>query len=460
MQAKQYFKSVAKAVLSPVIKSLSDGFPALGAGFMMSMGGTFRFAINNKQAYGNKIFYAAQNILVRKLTEVPIMFSKQKANSTVKFNANKFYSTNTTNEKRFVLKTLALEELEDHDLNKLFDTPNSYSSGIELMEDFWYNYGFGDGYLWFETLGSEFSRNNKPVAIHSLNRSRVQIDRSTDKFDGVGKIWYTCQNGERIELDKRHVLHLKHWNPDINALQGLGVDQVAAIDINLNRQNNLAQGAAFINGGRGVMFSSDSTRDANGLHEKMTAEQMDVLRDDIEHSFKGAENNRQMHFTNGMVNVTNYGDTLAEMEMTKTEESQWKNIFTIAGVPWVLSPASSTVSENSVIVGYKSLVTNTAIPELRKFDQKLTQIAKYFYPGDKIIAAHDLTEYTELAPDLKLMKEVYGSPLLTVNEQRGVFGYDELPGDTGKAILVTSSLMNLDDLLSADFETQQGLEVM
>jgi len=253
------------------------------------------------------------------------------------------------------------------------------------------------------------------------------------------------------------MLHLKHWNPNIGSLKGLGVDEVAALDINLSNQNNIAQGAAFANGGRGTLFSSDILTGQDGdVTEKMTAEQMTALRDSHERLFAGAQNNRRQYWTNGYVNATNFGDTLAEMELIEAEDASWKNIFTIVGVPWALSPAASSVSENSIIIGFKSLVTNTAIPELRKFDQKLNQKIQQWWP--EIIACHDLTEFSELAPDLKLMKEVYGQPLLTINEQRSVFGWDDIKGDNGKQILVTSGMLSLEDVLDGEMQVDPNAD--
>lgn len=449
MQIKEYVKNVAKAILQPLNKS----YPAYGAGLSMLGGRIFSWGTDGMSAYGNKIFYAATNILVRKLTEAPIIFSKKKQSAS-KF--ERFYSKAISNEKRFALKVLALTEVEDHELNKLFDNPNTYQSGIELMEDFWHNYGFGDGFIFFEPLGEGLSRSKKPLYMHSLNRNRVQIMQSSEDYNQTSHYIYTAWNGKQIRIEKEYMLHFKHWNPNIGDLKGLGVDVIAGLDINLNKQNNIAQGAAFVNGGRGTLFSSDSQLNSDGDYvEKYTAEQMTVLRETMERDMQGAHNNRRMYYANGLVNAQNYGDTLAEMELITAENSNWKSIFAIVGIPVALAPITEAATENNVKAGYKALVTNLVISELRKFDQKLNQKIKQWYPD--IIACHDLTEFTELAPDLELMKNVYGSPLLEIDEQRAIFGYDELPNGTGKQILVQSGFMPLDDLLSS-FEVDPNAE--
>lgn len=446
MQIKSYFKNIAKAVFK--------GAPNYGVGWQMMTQGLFSWGLNGSQAYMNKIFYSATNIMVLKLTETPMVFSIKKTKS----NTDKFYSKTLTNEARKAYKALNLQEVEEHPLNLLFDNPNKYQSGIELLEDFWHNYTFGDGYLFFEGLG-ELSRNTKPVAVHSLARSRVMAVQSTDNFNAISHYTYTTWNGNQIRIEKENILHLKHWNPNIGDLKGLGVDVIAGMDISLNNANNEMQGASFKNGGRGTLMSSDSSISADGEKiNKMSKEQTQDLKDTVERDMQGIKNYKRIHFTNGYVNVQQFGDTLVENDALNAEDKQWRNIYTIVGVPFVLSPAASNVSENSIIAGYKAFVTNLIISELRKFDQKLTAKIQQWYPY--IIATHDLTEFTELAPDLKLMKEVYGSPLLYEDERRSIFGYDDLPNNQGKIILVPSGLITLDDLIDSSVQDDSNADAL
>jgi len=441
-------KEGLKVMFGKSVDSISKAYPNLGAAIPLVFGNTFRWSLSGMSAYNNKIFYSAQNVLVNKLTEAPIMFSKRKKGGEQKL--RKYYSKSISNEDRQRIKAQSLEEQENHPLNALFDSPNDYQSGIEMMEDFWFNYGYGDGFLYFESLGDESSRNQQPIAVHSLRRDRVQVVQSNLAFDGIAKYIYSGLNGVQIEIPKERILHFPHWNPNIGELKGLGVDQIASMDISLNNANNAMQGAAFKNGGRGTMFSSDIHVGTDGeVTEKMTAEQMSALKSTIRSDYAGIENYKKLHFTNGYVKAETFGDTMIETDAINAEDSQWKNIYTICGVPFVLSPAASSVSENSIIAGYKSLVTNTIVSILRKFDQKLTQRTFQWWPD--IIACHDLTEFTELAPDLKLMREIYGQPTLDEDERRAIFGFDEMRDGLGKNYLIPTGLMKFQDVISDEF---------
>lgn len=450
MSVKSYLRGVAKAVLSPVVKSISDGFPNLAPGFHMTFGRAFLFDFKSMSAYRNKIFYSAQNLLVRKYLETPILVNKKREQTGAarKFRFDQFYSASLTAEKRFVIKQLALDELNGHELNKLFDErPNSYQSGLQMREDFWHNYGFGDGFLWFETLG-DLSRNNKPTAIHSMSRQRVTIIPSSTEADGVAGYRYNTRNGQTIVIQKDEVMHLKKWNPGPTDLWGLDPSQIVAPVLGLDDASVLAQGSAFVNGGRGTMFSSDVVVDptTGKIKSKLTAGQMEVLRDDIEESYSGAENYRKNHFTNGKVEVTNYGDTLAEMDMVKSSVSYWEYTYATLGIPDVLCPTTKASTENNVLIGNKRLVTGVIIPDLRMFDQSVTRTVQKWWPG--LVICHDVTEFSELAPDQKLMAEVFGKPQITVNERRRIFNYDDLPGKVGTAVLVESGLMTIEDILN------------
>ena len=453
MGLTHYLKNVGGAVLAPIVKAISNTFPVLGAGFTMTFGNSFRLmGLSNKSAYSNKIFYAGANIFVRKITEAPIMFSQVK-NKPAARKFNKFYSKAISNENRAFIKSQTLTELEDHPLNELFDT-----LGMEGMADFWYNYQFGDGFLYFEGLDAELSRKTLPETVHSLDRDRITIVKDdASKFSPVAYYLYTCDNGQQIRIEKNRILHLKHWNPNLADLKGLGVDEIAIGDISLNQANITAQGAAFENGGRGTLFSGKTEINNEGKPvNKMGSTEMSMLKDAMQRDIAGARNNRRMKFTNGEVVVTPYGDTLAEMELVKSEENNWKNIFAVMGIPWALTPVASQSSENSIITGYKSLVTNLIISELRKFDQKLNAIIKQWWPD--IIACHDLTEFTELAPDLALLASVYGKPDLSVDQKLALYGYESVGGDIGKAILVASGLMLIEDVVSGEIETDPNAE--
>lgn len=438
MQIKQYFKSLA-------LKALGYS-PVLGAGFAYNFGRAFTWLNGNGiTGYNNKIVYAGLNLKIRKLVEPNVIVSRIKNARTLK----QYYKSDTPNNNRVVLKELSLDEVDEHPLIDLLEKPNDFQTGIELMEQFWFNYEFGDGYLIAlndkDGPGPD-SRNFKPTKLYAPNRNRVTPQKSNDPYNPISFYLIDLNNGQQLVLPIEQVFHMRKWNPDNNDVYGYSFMNPAGKTVSKNEENQTAQGMAFINGGRGTLFSSDLMTDGSGqVVEKMTGEQMSVLKETMIRDYSGSINNRKMNFTNGHVNVQNYGDTLAEMELIDADLSDWKDVYSILGIPIVLGPISEASTESNVKAGYKALVTNTIVPEIRKFDMKFKRWTEIWF-GKDIIASHDLTEFNELAPDLKLLMEVYGKPNMTEDERRGLFNLDKMPNGAGNVVLIPSGLMTLDQI--------------
>lgn len=447
MRIKQFLKKIA-------LKALGYN-PVIGAGIAYNFGRAFGWLSGNGiTGYDNKIVYAGLNLKIKKLVEPDIIVARVKNTRKLK----QYYKTDKTNEARAMLKAQSIEELDEHELLDLLENPNDYQSRIELMEQFWYNHEFGDGYIIAlndsDGPGAE-SRNFKPTRLYAPNRDRVMPQRSNDKFNPIAYYLITLHNGEQLSLFPDQVFHMRKWNPNYNDLFGWSFVNSAGKTISKNEENQTAQGAAFVNGGRGVLFSSDSDKDGVGnVVDKMSGEQMSALKETMQRDYAGSMNNRRMHFTNGFVDVQSYGDTLAEMELIDSEKADWRDIYAVLGIPEALCPGSKESGLANKEVSYKELVTNTIVPELQKFDLKFKHWISRWY-GKDIVASHDLTEFKELSPDLKLLSEVYGKPSLTEDERRALFNFDELGGDIGKAILVPSGLMPLEQLLTP---LDEGLE--
>lgn len=406
------------------------GYTPVSAAIQYLTGGrVFSWKNQGSAAYNNKIVYSAVNILVNKLVEPSILVSRIKNEKSL----NKYYSKSVSNEGRRVEQVKALEELQSHPLIDLLERPNSYQTGAELREAFWYNYIFGDGYLIALTPGED-SRSEMPIELHALSSNRVEPIISQDRYNPIEKYRITLFNGKQVYLDPKYVFHMSRWNPNDDFSTGFSPMIPAGAVVAKNDENQTAQGSAFINGGRGVMFSSDSQLDKDGnVVDLLPIESITALRETMMRDMSGAMNNQRKHFTNGKVNVTNYGDTIAEMELMEAEKADWRDIFAVLGIPIALGPTAEAMTDNNQEAGQKRLVTNTIMPLLKKFDMKFKVWCENWY-GTQVIPVHDLTEFKELAPDLKLLKEVYADlPFIKFSEKRTLFQYDD--DEENKAIL-------------------------
>ena len=445
MQIKNYFKTLGNSLLNK-----SDGNLPISLVYALQNIG-FSWGQNYEKNYVNKIVYAVENIVVKKLVETPLIVSKV-------VNQKAYRKLNKAQKAEFIhaFKEISLQEIPDHEIQILLDKPNDYQTNIEFLEAFWYNYNLGlyGGMIWAEMPGDDVreGKRGKPVALHVLPSNLVSLTMSNDYRSPVSKVIFTTYQGQTIEIYPEHVMFMKRWNPASN-IESFSPQKAGAQIIARNDANSIAQGSAFVNGGTGILLSSDVGSDNNGKqYHKMSGEQMSALKDNIKKDMQGAANNKNVNFTNGYVNVQKLGDTLADLQLIEAAQNDWKEYASMRGVHPVLIGSESASTESNVTMAYKVLVTNYVIPDLRKFDEKITHFLGGFYNEEGLVINHDITEFNELAPDLKLMKDTFGTPLLTIDEVRKIFNYEALGGEEGKSILVESGKQMLSDLLMGSID--------
>lgn len=450
------FKGLNKALESIAVKSFGAGYTfssltRTGNIFSWAWGGN-----KNKQlvqGYRNKIVYSVVNIVVGKLIEVPQIVSQvkpDKQKAARKWLAKSRYSDYEVQTGLCkMLQVKAIDELESHSLIDLLEKPNDYQTGIELRKAFWFNNKLaGDGYLWAERA-VEGRRAGQPIALHSLPADRVYIFKNlTDWRQPVLYYRFTTWTGQVISIPPEEIMHMARWSPLDPQLGGYSPQNAGAKTISISEANMEAQGAAYRNGSTGIIISSDTGTKGNGQpYHKLAPDQISAIKDTLAVDYKGTLNHKQTSVVNGKVEVNKLGDTLADLQMIEADHASWRDICALYNVSPILLGDTSASTESNVKAAYKALVTNSTIPDLREFDLKFKIFSKDWY-GEDIIAPHDITEFTEMAPDLKLMKEVYGDAnFLTQNEKRKIFNMDEDTATEGMdTYLVASGLMPFEQL--------------
>ena len=434
-------------------------------GFAMVIGSSFAWGFKTKssqltEGYRNKIVYATVNVLTRKLLEAPLIVSKvvdEKSNRKTKsFNFSQGNETGKYN----VLRAKALEELDKHDLIDLLNEPNPYQVGMQMMDHFWHNYELtGDGYIWAEL--SDFGRNEgMPVFLHSLQADRVVPYREGgDWRDPITYYTFTTWDGTQVRIDPSEIMHMTKWSPLDPILGGMSPQLAGGLTIAKNNANEVAQGSAFQNGGTGTIIGSDSLVVDGKQYYKLNAEQVTSIKNTVQNDWAGASNSGKIHVTNGMVNVQKLGDTLVDLNAIEANKEDVQAIAGLWGVNSVLLGDKSGGTENNVSAAYKALVTNVIVTELRMFDMMFKRFSKNWYKNENLDVSHDLTEFSELAPDLKLMKEVYGDAwYISGNEKRKIFNMDQGNDPILDKYLIPSSLTPSDMLTEQDFsaDAEQG----
>lgn len=461
MRIKRYLQGIAKAALG--ITS-----PYVPGSEVYVLGNIYKYLYGTKarqmEAYDNKIVYAYVNVLVRKFIEAPVLVWKVKSEPDNRKVKNFSFKGMANDAGRFnLLQLKALEELESHPLIELLDSPNKFHTGIELREHFWFNYNLtGDGFIWSEKL-NDGPRSGKIMGLYSLQADKVMIVKNQVDFrEPVLYYLYSDWNGVQHRIAPENMFHLAKWSTKDPILGGYSPIMAGAKTISKNEANQLMQGSMYSNGGPGLILSSDTGEEGQDRtpYDKWTSDQIKSMQDSIQKDYSGAHNAGRIHMTNGLVKVQKLGESMIDMNAIEADKSDWQALGAVFGVSPIIVGDMSGGTENNVKAAYKALVTNVIVSELRKFDAKFAKWSKDWFKGEKIEARHDLTEFTELAPDLKLMKEVYGDvEWLTENEKRKLFNFDEDKSTKGMSTYWRStSKVPIEDLMSLDMdaESEQG----
>lgn len=415
MQIKQRLQSFA-------IKALGlEGY----VGFQMATyGRLFSWGNSDIEAYRNKIYYAATNLLVGKEIEPTLIVSQMTGNAK---NLQKYYSKSVNNEQRKLLQVKALKELENHPLIELLDEPNDYQTGLEFREAFWHNYENGDGYIIAEYPGDDSRNKEQPIALHAISRSRVTPEGGDGRYNNATRYKVQLIGGVTITLTGREVFHMRKWNPDMADVRGFSPIDPAGKTISKNEANQATQGQLFVNGGRGTIISSDVGYDSKEgqIYGKMSAEQVKQIRETVGRDWQGVQNQGRVHVVNGKVEVNQFGDTPADLQLTESEKAEWRDVYAVMGIPEPLCPGSGAKTDNNMEASYVALVRNNIISKLKKFDMKFNQWCKEWYP-QRVIIAHDLTDFNELMPDYEKLRKVYGDAIFVrQDELRRMFNLDD-----------------------------------
>jgi len=445
-------------VLKTQSVSKSGYYPGGGASFQW--GNAFTWMGWNKTlqlqgGYGNKIVYSYANVIVAKEVEVPLtiydVVSEREARKLASFN---FGGDRNRAGAYNLLELKALKEREDHPFIKLLDNPNDYQTGIDLMEAFWFNYEIsGDGYLWAQR-NTEGRNEGMPVHLHCLPSNLVMpIRQYADINAPINYYQFTTWWGQVYQIPPDDIIHLAKWSPFDPVLGGYSPLVPGAKTVSTNEANQEAQGRAFINGSTGIIIHSDvGGNNGNDAFDKLTVDQVSEINKTLELKYTGAVNNQKTHVTNGYVAVTKLGDTLADLKLCEAELANWKDGGALFGVSPILVGDMKGGTENNVAAAYKALVINNVIPKLRKFDASLTKKIKLWYPNQNIIAKCDIKKFTEISPDQKLMKEVYGdADWVDQNEKRALIADLPEKNEYKGITLVSGGKKTLEQIIDGNF---------
>lgn len=373
----------------------------------------------------NEHVYSAIRVYLNKIKVAPFLLSEVKNTAKLGHYTNyRKSSDETVRLKALEHKQKSLTEIVTHELLDLLNNPNSWQTRSEFIESVFGFYKLlGETFIYGIRPGVDSINHKKFKELHVLPSHLVEVVYSGDYQNPVRG--YNFSLGDRtVEIPASEVLHLGSWNPNYDQfgsqLRGFSGLDAGRKTLTRNAANQTAQTKAYQNGGSAYLLSSDSEL------RTLTPDQVDLINDAIKRKIQGADNFHNITATSGMVKAQKIGESPADLQLLDADKHDRSKIGMLFGIDPILLGDKGASSYNNQEQAYKSLVTNIILPDLCDFSEKLMTwlVPMYETDGTKLYLEFDSTIYSELAPDLKMLKEIYGSPLLTENEKRGVFNWD------------------------------------
>lgn len=427
---------LAKAAVSTLFGYAGQG--ATGYGFY---GNGFTWGQFNSAADGylnNDFAYIATQVYLKKMKVAPIIISRVKDEKS--YRRYKEFSKSVSNQEH-VIKTKeyrekALQEIDTHPLIELLENPNSYQTATEFRASIAAYMKIDVGAFILKDVPGEDSIKKFPVELHVIpNPSKTVTIVYSGDFRNPIKEYRITIDAQVFTVQPEYMIYIKDWNP-LNNYQGLSCFYPGRETILTDQSSRESQAKVFQNGGSATLLSDDS-KDADS---RMSPEQFERLVDTIREKYQGKFN--QITATNGAVKAQKIGDTPIDMEILESRKFNRSVIPMLLGVHPVLIGDMTGGTENNVEAARKSLVTDTIIPDQIHISENFEKaLLPYF--KEKLDISFDTTVYPELQPDLKLMVEVYGKPILTNDEKRALFNYDKM-NKHGDVYLVESGYETLD----------------
>lgn len=450
--------SMTTKELASVITKVSEltGYTIYGSAAITWLNQRSNLYMTNGVA-GNDTIYSSLRILLDKSTEAPIIL-----NDVVDEKAHKRYqSIKNFDEYKIIssrlLSVKAYEEVQTDPIIDLLDNPNSYQSSIEFWESFWgWYYAYGDAYIFALTPGEDSRNAGKPIELHVIPASIVSKQYGGDVWQPEITYKFTLR-GVYFELNQEQVFNLSQWNPTTEMPYGDGLSPLQPGDKVITKQalSAEAQAAAFSNGGRIAVLSGDPTKGS------LSPEQMQAMKGHILDQMKGARNNGNKVFTNGKVEVSMVGDTIRDMSMIEGDNADRARAAVLMGVDPILVGDKSASSYNNANEAYTALVRNRVVPALNKRDRSFSPWLVNKFWNKKRALVTDISEYSELQPDYKILSDYISNPKLrlSANEVRALFRFSRIDNDpTYEKSIVPSGWVNYEDLFTSMDSIDQALK--
>lgn len=306
-------------------------------------------------------------------------------------------------------------EVAAHELLKLLDKPNEFTSRAELIEAY-AAYALIAGNSYLDMVSPRPGAAPLELWVYRPDRMKVMPSLT----DYIGGYQYTVGD-KQIPLDAERIAHLKFFNP-IDDFYGLAPIEVAARGIDNDNAANAWNNSLLTNGARpgGALVTEDVLTDA----------QFKNVKDSLE-EHKGSKNAGKPLILEGGLKWQEMSLSPKDMDFIASKKWSVLEICAAFRVPPEIVGYGEQKTYSNYAEARKALYEDAVIPMLDKIRDKLNNSLVPFY-GDNLYLDYNKDGIEALQENrdavYKRATEAYKGELLTKNEAREEMGYGKIEG--------------------------------
>lgn len=313
------------------------------------------------------------------------------------------------------LKEDALEDVPDHDLQKLLERPNAQESEFEFRYNFFINKLItGNGFI--EAIKPTETR--PPVELWNLPPLAVTLNESGNFYNKIIEAYFNWGVTSKTIL-RENLLHSKYYNPagGVYGLSPLSAARKATQQINDGDEWN----ASLLQNGAKPEFLiivADGTPDPE--KEKLKKR----WREQYTGPHKASKDPIVME--EGFMKLEKMGYTVKDMDWQNSTLTNMRKVYDVYGVSSEIfnDPANKTMSNKREAM--RALYTDRLLPEVDSYRDELQRWLAPMYPDD-IVLTVDLTGVDALNEEKdKVAARMAQSWWIAPNKKLEEMGFDRI----------------------------------
>lgn len=314
------------------------------------------------------------------------------------------------------------EEIDEHPLLELVRRPSAGHTTTDFLES-WYGYLLVAGNAYVEAV----SVGGRIRELHALRPDRMKI---VPGGDGWPEAYEYAAGGKSVRLagevvpGVRSVLHVKMFHP-ANDYYGFSPIEAAASAIDIHNAASGWNKALLDNSARpsgALVYSGGSGR--------MTSEQFDRLKGELENSYQGAMNSGRPLLLEGGLDWKALSLTPKDMDFIEAKRAAAREIALAIGVPPLLLGIPGDNTYSNYQEAQRAFWRQSVLPLVQRMAKALSGWLAPAWDG-----------YLELRPDLDQVEGLSGerealwarlnaATFLTTDEKRAAAGYGPLDANS------------------------------